>query len=143
LNPYLDTSVLVAYYCPEPLSRQVQELLVESVKPAISYLTEVELYSAVARKVRAREISGVDGNRILAKFSAHMDLNLFKILPTEYHHWRLARGWIGLFSTPLRTLDALHLAVASAEERELITADKSLWRSADMLGVEVRFIDGE
>jgi predicted nucleic acid-binding protein len=143
LNPYLDTSVLVAYYCPEPLSRQVQELLVESVKPAISYLTEVELYSAVARKVRAREISGVDGNRILAKFSAHMDLNLFKILPTEYHHWRLARGWIGLFSTPLRTLDALHLAVASAEERELITADKSLWRSADLLGVEVRFIDGE
>lgn len=143
MNPYLDTSVLVAYYCPEPLSRQVQELLVESVKPAISYLTEVELYSAVARKVRAREISGVDGNRILAKFSAHMDLNLFKILPTEYHHWRLARGWIGLFSTPLRTLDALHLAVASAEERELITADKSLWRSADLLGVEVRFIDGE
>ena len=140
---YLDTSVLVAYYCPEPLSRQVQELLVESVKPAMSYLTEVELYSAVARKVRTEEISGVDGNRILAKFSSHMDMNLFTILPIDDHHWRLARGWIGLFSTPLRTLDALHLAIASAGEFVLITADKSLQRSADILGVKVRLIDGE
>jgi predicted nucleic acid-binding protein len=39
-------------------------------------------------------------------------------------------------------LDALHLAVASAEEGELITADKSLWQSANLLGVKVRFIDG-
>ena len=140
---YLDTSVLVAYYCPEPLSRQVQELLVESVKPAMSYLTETELYSAVARKVRTEEISGVDGNRILAKFSSHMDMNLFTILPIDDHHWRLARGWIGLFSTPLRTLDALHLAIASAGEFVLITADKSLQRSADILGVKVRLIDGE
>ena len=140
---YLDTSVLVAYYCPEPLSRQVQELLVESVKPAMSYLTETELYSAVARKVRTEEISGVDGNRILAKFSSHMDMNLFTILPIDDHHWRLARGWIGLFSAPLRTLDALHLAIASAGEFVLITADKSLQRSADILGVKVRLIDGE
>jgi len=143
LKLYLDTSVLVAYYCPEPLSRQVQELLVESVKPAMSYLTEVELYSAVARKVRTEEISGVDGNRILAKFSSHMDMNLFTILPIDDHHWRLARGWIGLFSTPLRTLDTLHLAIASAGEFVLITADKSLQRSADILGVKVRLIDGE
>ena len=140
---YLDTSILVAYYCPEPLSRRVQELLVESVKPAISYLTEVELYSAMARKVRAEEISGVDANRILAKFSSHMDMNLFTILHIDDYHWRLARGWIGLFSTPLRTLDALHLAIVSAEECMLITADKSLRRSADILGVKVRLIDGE
>jgi predicted nucleic acid-binding protein len=143
LKLYLDTSVLVAYYCPEPLSRRVQELLVESVKPAMSCLTEVELYSAVARKVRWEEISGVDGNRILAKFSSHMDMNLFTILPIDDHHWRLARSWIGLFSTPLRTLDALHLAVASAGEFVLITANKSLRRSADILGVEARLIDGE
>ena len=109
----------------------------------MSYLTEVELYSAVARKVRTEEISGVDGNRILAKFSSHMDMNLFTILPIDDHHWRLARGWIGLFSTPLRTLDTLHLAIASAGEFVLITADKSLQRSADILGVKVRLIDGE
>ncbi len=43
---YLDTSVLVAYYCPEALSRQVQNLMREEVKPALSSLTEVEFFSA-------------------------------------------------------------------------------------------------
>ena len=45
---YIDTSVLVAYYCPEALSEQVQDFLSEQVKPAISTLTEVELFSAIA-----------------------------------------------------------------------------------------------
>lgn len=49
---YVDTSVLVAYYCPEPLSVAVQQFLIEQPKPAISSLTEVELFSALARKVR-------------------------------------------------------------------------------------------
>lgn len=39
---YLDTSVIVAYYCPEAFSRQVQDLLREQIKPALSLLTEVE-----------------------------------------------------------------------------------------------------
>lgn len=49
---YLDTSVLVAYYCPEPLSEQVQNFLSQNIKPAVSFLTQVELFSAVAKKVR-------------------------------------------------------------------------------------------
>jgi predicted nucleic acid-binding protein len=36
---YLDTSVLVAYYCPETLSRQVQDLMRKQIKPALSSLT--------------------------------------------------------------------------------------------------------
>jgi len=63
---YLDTSVIVAYYCPETFSRQVQDLLREQIKPALSLLTEVEFASAVAKKVRSNELSSVDGNRILA-----------------------------------------------------------------------------
>jgi hypothetical protein len=47
---YLDTSVIVAYYCPEALSLQVQDLLREHAKPALSLLTEVEFTSAVAKK---------------------------------------------------------------------------------------------
>ncbi|MCF8053432.1 MAG: type II toxin-antitoxin system VapC family toxin [Desulfobacterales bacterium] len=137
---YVDTSVLVAYYCPEPLSKQVQSLLRDETSPALSVLTEVELFSAVARKVRAGEIGKADGNRILAKFSSHVDANLYKMIPVEKHHWRLSRGWLGLFATPLRTLDALHLAIASAEGCEIVTADKALYRAADDLGVPARLV---
>jgi predicted nucleic acid-binding protein len=137
---YLDTSVIVAYYCPEALSLQVQDLLREHAKPALSFLTKVEFTSAVAKKVRMNELGSVDGNRILAKFTSHVDAGLFRIIPVENHHWQLARGWIGLFTTPLRTLDALHLAIASSEELQLVTSDKSFFQAAGMLDLNVRLL---
>ena len=54
---YIDTSVLVAYYCPEGLSEKAEELLMSYLRPAISSLTEVELFSAVSGKVRKKEIN--------------------------------------------------------------------------------------
>ena len=67
---YLDTSVLVAYYCPEAMSEPVQKLLNEHTEPALSFLTQAELTSAVAQKARSGELSKTDGNRILAKFTS-------------------------------------------------------------------------
>lgn len=137
---YIDTSVLVAYYCPEDLSLRIQKLLREHAEPALSHLTEVEFASAVARKVRSNELSSRDGNRILAKFAAHVNTNLFRMISVENHHWRLARGWIELFTTPLRTLDALHLAIASDNALQLVTSDKTFFRAAEMLDIDVRLI---
>jgi len=134
---YIDTSVLVAYYCPENLSDQVQSFLGEQIRPAISELTEVELFSAVARKVRMGGITQSDGNRILAKFLSHLNSGLFTSIPVASQHWRIARGWIGLFNTPLRTLDALHLAVASDGDYTLVTSDHHLHQAAQTLGVAV------
>jgi len=133
---YIDTSVLVSYYCPETLSEHVQSFLGEQIKPAVSDLTELEFFSAVAKKVRMADISPADGNRILSTFSSHLDGRLFKIIPLESQHWRIARGWIGLFSTSLRTLDALHLAIASAGDFTLVTSDQRLIQAAEPLGVK-------
>ena len=36
---YVDTSVLVAYYCPEPLSERVQSFLLSQDRPALSSMT--------------------------------------------------------------------------------------------------------
>lgn len=133
---YIDTSVLVAYYYPEALSEQVQSFLTEQLKPAVSDLTEVELFSAVAKKVRMGDLSHADGNRILSKYLSHLDGGLFTIINLEPQHWRIARGWIGLFNTSLRTLDALHLAIASAGDFTLVTSDQHLLMAADTLGVK-------
>jgi uncharacterized protein len=133
---YVDTSVLAAYYCPEILSNRVQAFLSAQINPAISNLTDVELFSAVSRKVRMGELSHADGNRILSKFQAHLTSNLYRVIPIEMQHWRIARGWLSLFNTPLRTLDALHLAVASAEGLILYTSDRQLISSANALGIQ-------
>lgn len=137
---YLDTSVVVAYYYPEALSLQAQDVLRQQAMPALSFLTEVEFASAVAKKVRQNELSRVDGNRILAKFTSHVDAGLYRMIPVKKHHWQLAQGWISLMTTPLRTLDALHLAIASSEDLQLITTDRQLAKAAELLDLDVLLI---
>ena len=53
---YIDTSVLVACYCPEPLSERAQRALAQEDERAISSLVELEFVSALARKVRTHEM---------------------------------------------------------------------------------------
>jgi PIN domain len=45
--------------------------------------------------------------------------------------------WISQFTTLLRTLDALHLAVASHNNIKLVTADTALAATAQFLGVDI------
>jgi predicted nucleic acid-binding protein len=133
---YIDTSILAAYYCPEILSEKVQAFLRAQIHPAISSLTDVELCSAISKKVRMGELSHADGNRIISKFQSHIDEDLFHIISIEREHWRIARGWLSLFNTSLRTLDALHLAVSSSAQLTIIAADRQLLDSAKSLGVQ-------
>jgi predicted nucleic acid-binding protein len=112
---YVDTSVLVAYYCPEPLSEKVETFLTAHTKPIISALTEIELFSTVSKKVRTKEMKRKDAGRVIARFLADIENDYYTYLSLEASHYRLARDWIGMFILPLRTLDALHLAISSSE----------------------------
>ena len=138
---YVDTSVLVAYYCPERLSEEAEKLLMKQPRPAISSLTEVEFFSAVSQKVRRKEINLRDASRITAKFLAHLDADYYTYVPLEGHHYRLARDWIGMFKMELTTLDAVHLAVASSEGLTLITSDQGLFKSARALAQEAILLE--
>ena len=133
---YVDTSILVAYYCPEPLSEKAETLLMTNRKPAISALTEVEFFSAVSGKFRRKEMNFKDAGLVTTKFLAHVNEGYFTHLSVEGNHYRLARDWIGMFKLELRTLDALHLAVASSEGLTLVTSDQDLFKSAKTLRQE-------
>ena len=137
---YLDTSLLAAYYCPETLSDEAERMILAAGQPAISSLTQIELVSAVARKVREKELSKAVANRIVNQFQAHIDHNLYRWLPIEQHHYEKAFQWLTSFSTPLRALDGLHLAVAASESAELITADVHLAKSAEFFGIAVTLV---
>lgn len=133
---YIDTSVLVAFYCPELLSEKVESFLIKNNDLAISWLVELELFSAVSRKVREGELIQTDGSKITAKFLSHLDDLFYTHLPVEFHHYKLARDWMSQFSTPLKSLDAVHLAIASQEETTIVTCDKALANSAEVLAVD-------
>ncbi|MCL6754655.1 type II toxin-antitoxin system VapC family toxin [Nostoc sp. CCCryo 231-06] len=103
----------------------------------MSQLVEVELVSALSRRVRMREISQQDTTAIVGRFQADLDSGFYTQIAVETVHYNLARKWISRFNTPLRTLDALHLAIAFQNNIRLVTADEALATSAEVLGVEV------
>ncbi|HTN73390.1 MAG TPA: type II toxin-antitoxin system VapC family toxin [Methylomirabilota bacterium] len=137
---YVDTSVLVAYYCPEPLSQKAESFLTTDAQPTISALTEVELFSAVSKKVRTKEIRRKDAGRVAARFLADIEKGYYTYLPVEATYYRLARDWIGIFHLSLRTLDALHLAISSSEGLEIVTTDPGLFKSARALSLKAIFL---
>lgn len=138
---YIDTSILAAYYCPEPFSEKAEAFLISYNKPAISNLSELELYSAVSRKVGEEGMNRKDASRIIVKFTGHKDGDFYTFLLVEQQHYKLARDWIGLFKGGLKSLDALHLAVASSEGLTVVTADKGLFKSARALDLDSIYLE--
>jgi uncharacterized protein len=137
---YVDTSVLAAYYCPEPLSAQAQAALQEQPGLAISWLVEIELVSALARKVRAREVRRTDAHRVHAVFQSHLQQGIYTRLALDGSHFAQARQWLATFDVSLQTLDALHVAVAALNGCLLLTADTALAKACARFGVTTRLI---
>lgn len=137
---YVDTSVLVAYYCPEPLSGLAQSSIRRARPPVISPLVEVELCSALAIKLRTGEMDIPTAQRILSCFRMHCTDGLFRIVPIGAREYAAACEWIGAFKVPLRTVDTLHLAAAFANGLALLTADKSLASAAGQLAVRCKLL---
>lgn len=137
---YADTSVLVAYYCPEPRSEKAEAFLMAHTQPVISTLTEVEFFSALSKKVREKGIGRKDGDRVIARFLAHVNNHYYTCLDVETQHFRLARDWIGMFKVGLRSLDAIHLAVASLNGLTLVTSDEQLFKSAKSMDHDAIFL---
>ncbi len=140
--PYLDTSVLGSYYCPEALSEVVGRELASLPDAAISPLVEVELCSLVALKLRTRAMTRPAGQKVLAQFREHLSDGYYEVLDISSREFDLARTWLSGFHTPLRTLDALHLACAFVHGETIWTTDKVLAQAATTLGVGCKLIAG-
>lgn len=135
---YLDTSVLTAYYSPEERSARIQKLLSRIEGPTISPLVEVEFCCAIARKVRSADMEASTALRIFSLMRLHLAEPRLHVVPIGTAHYNLARDWIAQLASPLRVLDALHLAVAFSNNLVLVTADKRLADSAGRFGVKYK-----
>jgi predicted nucleic acid-binding protein len=139
---YFDTSLVIPYYCPEVLSEAAERLLRTDAQPVISDLVEVEFFSALAQKVRAREMPSADAARAGEQFLAHLATGFYARIAVQRRHYERARSSLARLDLPLRALDALHLAIADVERLRLATADRDLSRSARRLGVSVALARG-
>jgi predicted nucleic acid-binding protein len=82
---YLDTSVIAPFYWQEHLSEVVQALLRNETEVALRQLVEVELFSALSRRVRMGEYRSD-----IAALN-HLQ-NLYKLKPLPSYHFSIACG---------------------------------------------------
>jgi uncharacterized protein len=137
---YLDTSVVVAYYVPEPLSARAQARITSEAQPAVSDLVELELLSALSLRLRSGDLEREHVERVTGVFLSHLEAGLYTRLHVDVQDFLLARRFIGRFDLPIESPDALHLAFATNRDLELVTADQQLGRNARRLGLAVDLI---
>lgn len=140
---YLDTSAIAPFYWPEDLSDRVVNVLKQEPDRTISDLTAVEFYSALSRRVRTQEISPSNAQRVIQQFQRHLESGFYQTITPGPHHYSQAQQWLIQFNTPLRALDALHLAIAHNLNRCLVTADSGLARSAQILNIPLQHLSLE
>jgi predicted nucleic acid-binding protein len=97
----------------------------------------VEFTSLIARKQRLGELSESQARERLALLRLHLVEGVFGRIPIGAGHYARAAELIAAMDSPLRTLDALHLAVAIAAPLPLITADRDFAASARRHGATV------
>ena len=143
MSHYIDTSVLAAYYCPEPLSERAEAVLTGIDGPVISLLTEVEFHSAVARKARMQEFEARSAEAIRTAFQKHVNGGYFVRLEPEADHYYQAMEWVDRLQAPLRTLDALHLVLCKSNGLRMVTADNALVFACREVDVDVTSLGGQ
>ncbi|GAA1215312.1 type II toxin-antitoxin system VapC family toxin [Prauserella alba] len=118
---YADTSAVVGAYLPgEPGHAEIRDLLLQSESRVLtSELTRVEFASATAAAMRGRRLE--DARLLVARFDADNGPGRpFKVLSFDGGTvLRTAHGLV-LEHVGLRTLDALHLAIAISDARRLV-----------------------
>ena len=136
---YIDTSALSKWYLPEPFSDDVESLIDSVGNVLVSRLTSVEFRCLHQRKLRERQINKRIAQLNQQLFEDHLRQGILHIVPLSDICFTLADELIARMpDTPLRTLDALHLAVAQASDcKQFATADKAQAKAARSLGFKV------
>jgi len=139
MGPYLDTSALAKWYLNEPFSKEFEAFIQQQPAAVISRLTVVELRCLLARRRRAGEITKAVESRVFTAFEEDTRAGFLQVHPVADEHLIAALGLIArLGRFPLRTLDAMHLAIAQGVHvRRLATADRTMAGAGNAMGLEI------
>jgi predicted nucleic acid-binding protein len=141
--PYIDTIALAKWYLNEASSEDFEAYIRRQEAASISRLTALEFRCLLARRRRLGEIDSRTESRVWAAFEGDIREGFLEVHPLDDGHALDAMGLVGrLRSHPLRSLDALHLAIArSLGAGQIATADRSLAHAAVALGMKVARFD--
>ncbi len=133
---YLDASALVKLFVPEAESDRLNQSLAGLDDVIVSDLTLTELASAVSRRAREGRLSSAAARRLNRNAQALASSCRAAELTPDAH--RLAERLLLTSPAGLRSLDALHLALAVANgTATLVSYDERLRDAASTQGLFV------
>ena len=135
---YLDTSVAVALFVPEPTSDAAEAWFASSTDKLVSsdwLLTEFA--SALSIKVRHKEIAKTQATAVWKAFAEFTRSGL-QLLPVSRNAFEQAALLVRNVASGLRSGDSLHLAMAiEAGATAIATTDRNLAKNAKANGLAV------
>ena len=134
---YCDTSALLKLYLPEPGSDEFNEVVEGRDDVLVSDLAVTEFISALARRLRQGSLAREAARRLQHAILGRLDEGVYhRVELTRDVHRRAEQFLLSLPETPLRTADALHLALAtSARAASLASFDARLAAAARAVGL--------
>jgi predicted nucleic acid-binding protein len=134
LSVYLDASVLVPLFIDDNFSERAEALLSAGAEPVVGDFAGAEFASVVSRKVRERRLTVAEGQNAFVTFDAWMS-RVQGPVETTAADVSAATAILRRLDLPVRTADALHLAIAGRLASELATFDAKMAESARRLGL--------
>lgn len=136
---YVDASALAKLYVPEAESERLDAFLRGRQDLMISELAITEVLSAVARRKREGELRPDLANQIRGALLEDANSGAFVRLHLDPAvHREAERLLFATDAVPLRTLDALHIALAfSGEATHVLTFDRGMRDAAAQVGMGV------
>lgn len=123
---YLDTSALVKLFIDEPESDALNAELSAVGEVVLSDVGLTELASALGRRAREGALTAAEAKRVYGHAERLVEACRL-VESTPRVHTRAARLLLTSRDVPLRTLDALHLALAlDADVATIVTYDQRL-----------------
>ncbi len=137
VSVYLDVNVIVALFAVDPLNdkadkamRGLRDTLV------VSNLSAAEFSAVMARRVRTRDLRNSEAQTAFANFDIWCARHT-RLAEIESSDIAGATAMIRRLDFPLRTPDALHLAITQRVGCTLLTFDRTMARIARAIGVDV------
>ena len=136
---YIDSSALAKLYTPEPESDTLDRYMQGRRDLKISELCITEVVSAISRRKREGILTAKQAAEIRKALYGDAQSGSFQrleISPAIHRH--AEQMLMSTESVALRTLDALHIALALALEAQfLVTFDSRMAAAAALFGLEV------
>jgi len=134
---YLDASVLVALVSTDPLTTCAEACRAAGTHLlVVSDFATAEVASAIARRVRMREMTEMDARSAFALIDA-LVVRVAERIATEAGDVKAAEVALRRLDLPLRTPDALNIAIAQRVDAALLTFDMKMAEAARALGLDV------